>query len=159
MKEVFSGVWFIRTAIGLGLGALISWGISFAVADYVVRANTASYADTFASLNAAITRQNELMSANTSAVIQLQSQISQLLQASEGASERLRSLQINVDQIAEAVQNAGIDIRVAGPANDTPQVFTVPWSNFSESFQPSEADAFNVFIRGFSNIEAPNEDR
>ena len=116
----------IRLLTGLCLTALTAWGVSFWVADYVVRANTTSTQGAMRSLQASIEAFNASfqtttsalqtsIEANTRATEALQVQMRDLVRDSEIQSVVLKDVQENLGLVAAAVQDAGIDIRIGAP--------------------------------------------
>ncbi len=113
MSRISSGVWLARTLVSLAGAGIVAYYVSFAVADYVVAANTSSTENTLAGLQGSLDRLSGALEANTNAVNGLQSQMAELMSRSSEQSGRLVSLQDDVTKIADAVQDAGIDIRVS----------------------------------------------
>jgi len=106
------GIWLIRSGISLLATAALAWGISFKVADYVVKANTSSANEAMHSLQQSLDLLNQSVIASTEATNRLEAQMSELLVRSEQHTASLSLLEDKLGKVSTAVQDAGIDIRV-----------------------------------------------
>lgn len=107
-------IWLAR----LGISVVTLAGTAFLVADYVVKANTASINQTFDTLNASLQLLNETILENAAATRSLSDQMQELLRRSEVQSATLAQLDAKVSAVTGAVQDAGIDIRISSDASE-----------------------------------------
>lgn len=127
-EAVFTKIWVVRSAIGLILSWLTCAGIAFAVSDYVVRANTASTAQTLEAIlqaNAATASGNlnsiegvrtalETLNATlleTNRVVGgLRDDVTFLTGLQMDSGGKITLMETDIDRIRTAVEGAGITI-------------------------------------------------
>lgn len=125
---VFTKVWVARLVISLALGAATAWGVSFLVADYVVRANTSSMEQTLAAViqanNAtaagnensiagivtALETLNATLTETNRAVGGLREDLTFLAGLQKDASGEIALLRVDVDRITRSIEDAGIKV-------------------------------------------------
>lgn len=133
MSELSWRIWAIRLVVSLVLTAGVAWTVSFLVADYVVRANTSSTDTTLSGLNGSLNRLSSALEANTNrlgqsldgttkSVNRLQDQLSKLMVENAEQTSQLASLQTKVSKVADAVQDAGINIRASAIPGQIPNI-------------------------------------
>lgn len=114
MSELGWKTWMIRFAITMAGTAIIAWTVSFAVADYVVRANTSGASETMRALQSSIDRLNESVIANSGRLDAFTTNMSTLMERSATTAVEISSLRQDISRVQTAVQGAGIDIRIGG---------------------------------------------
>jgi len=112
LKGVFHPQWITRAVISLLVTGATVWAISFKTADYVVAANTSSMGATLSGLQSSLDRLNDAVRDNTEAATRLQESIARLREDSASQSREISFLRDDVTKIADAVQDAGIPIRI-----------------------------------------------
>ncbi|WP_299847696.1 hypothetical protein [uncultured Roseovarius sp.] len=129
MDAVSWTVWLVRLVIGLVLTALLAWGISFKVSDYVVKANTSSANEAMRTLQSSIDQLNQSIQQNITATNGLQEQMASLLAASSRHTSELASMKDDLVRVTTAVQDSGIDIKIAHEGMSTPSKL-LSWTDF-----------------------------
>ena len=129
IKDVFTVTFIVRWILSSVTAAVTAWLVSFAVADYVVKANTTSLATALenmqssnslamTSLQQSIEALNTTVRDNVSASQGLSEQISSLSSDSAVQLVRLDTLKDDVSKVQEAIQEAGIPIRANWDLSD-----------------------------------------
>lgn len=131
MEKVFTKVWIIRAAISLVVTAATAWGVSFLVADYVVRANTTSIGQTLdavlqannataagnensiAGIVRAIENLNDTVAETNRAVGGLREDLTFLVGLEKESGGQIALLQADVARLMTAVNGAGINVDFA----------------------------------------------
>ena len=129
-QVVFTKVWVLRSIVGLVLTAITASGVAFAVSDYVVRANTASTAQTLeailqandatatGNLNSiegvrlALETLNSTLQETNRAVGGLRDETTFLTGLQKDASGKITLMEADIDRIRVAVEGAGIAVNV-----------------------------------------------
>lgn len=114
MKELGWGIWAIRFGITMVSTAGIAWFVSFAVADYVVRANTSSSVETMRALQSSIDRLNESVIANSGRLDAFTSNMTILMERSATTATEIAAIRTDLARVQTSVQAAGIDIKIGG---------------------------------------------
>lgn len=112
MGNISWKVWVFRWVLSLITTAGIAWLVSFAVADYVVRANTSSNIETMRSLQSSIDRLNESVIANSGRMDTFGANVMTLMERSATAVTEIAAMREDITKVQRAVQGAGIQIRV-----------------------------------------------
>lgn len=137
IKGVLQPQWIVRTLISLALTASTVWVISFKTADYVVDANVSSMGETLGGLQSSLDRLNDAVRDNTTVAQRLQESIAALSADSSAQNLEISFLRSDVTKIANAVQDAGIQIRVSDQSitanGDTSPFIVVPPSKSKKS--------------------------
>jgi hypothetical protein len=125
---VFTKVWIIRLGISLVLTAVTAWGVSFWIADYVVKANTISIEQTLAAVlqanNAtaagnensiagivnALETLNSTLTETNRAVGGLRDELTFLAGMQKDSSGAIALLQADVERISKSISEAGIKV-------------------------------------------------
>lgn len=145
MSELSWGIWAVRLVLSL----LFTAGLSFLVADYVVKAHTASSNEAMRSLQASIETLNGSVLASTAATDRLEGQMSELLQSSVRHSEGIAVLQTNVSKIATAVQDAGIAIRIGAKPEDAR---VISWMELQKALATQSGQSAGDFYVRFPKV-------
>lgn len=119
LKEVFSGVWIARAAIQLVLTSLavwgISYGVSFKVSDYVVKANTSSSNTTLEALTGSVNRLNATMASVDETMRDFHGSLTQLTSESAVHGVQLTNVQNDLSELEEKLRNNGISVNYPMP--------------------------------------------
>lgn len=129
--RVFTRIWLIRFGISLVSTAVIVWGMSFWIADYVVKAHGSGMNAAFSGIEASLDRINGSIQENTSEMIKLTSQT-----ATQGTE--IGYLRRDIGRIEKAVQNYGIAIPAVGTVDGGFVINTARWSEITEKFGASK---------------------
>lgn len=113
MKHASWGVWFVRFCISIVATAGVVYGISFHVSDYIVRANTASVSQTMQALQSSIDRLNETVSQNNAHLLAMNESLVEVRSESARQMMEINFIRQDLDKVQSAVQDSGIDIRIA----------------------------------------------
>lgn len=127
-------IWLIRFFISMVGAAAIAWGVSFAVADYVVRANTTGSMETIRALQGSIDRLNESVIANSGRLDAFTANMSTLMERSAATAVEISSMRQDISRVQTAVQGAGIDIRIGG----SPDGKQLNWSDLKAFYGVEE---------------------
>ena len=103
-------VWLVRSSITMLLGGAAATAISFAVADYIVRANTSSANEAMRALQSSIDRLNQSTLANNAALGKMSDQIGGLTAESRTQLVEIGYLRRDLARVTKAVQESGIAI-------------------------------------------------
>ncbi len=112
-KGVFHPQWIMRALFSFGLTVVTVWGIAFKTADYVVAANVSSMSGTLNGLQSSLDRLNDSVRDNTSAALRLHDTITGLKEDSASQNREIAFLRTDVSRISDAVQEAGIRIKIS----------------------------------------------
>lgn len=161
-KSVFSLQWIIRAAISFFLTVIAVWGIAFKTADYVVAANVSSMSGTLAGLQSSLDRLNDAVRDNTGAATRLNDAIVGLKEDSALQNREIAYLRTDVSRISDAVQDAGIRIRISDTAGNS-KIVTSPYSNDEEylNLVPNNGFVFEYGdpLEGFDCTLGPDKKR
>lgn len=126
--SVFTKVWLVRLAISLFATAVVAWGVSFIVADYVVRANTSSMersieavlqangataagADASAKgILTALEMINATLKETNRAVGGLRDETTFLVGLQKDSAGEIARLRTDLDSLRAKIEQAGIDV-------------------------------------------------
>lgn len=123
--KVITRVWLIRFAVSLICTGLVAWGMSFRVADYVVRANTASIHATFSGIERSLGEINASIQASTQVLIEMKSQA-----ATQGTE--IGYIRRDLGRVQAAVQDFGIQIPAVGKVEGGFVINTAKWDELQK---------------------------
>jgi hypothetical protein len=131
---VFTRVFVGRLLIGVISAGLTSFLIAFAVADYVVKANTASNAAAFQSLQTSLELLNANVIENTSVLSTIRDEIADLSEEAATQGTNISFIRRDLEKVQTAVQGAGIAIPAIGAVDGGVVINTSKWRELQEIF-------------------------
>lgn len=123
--KVITRVWLARFSISLASTAVVAWGVSFWIADYVVKANNSMIATTFGGMQSTLEQLNASVQAQTEVLMTLSEQ-----GASQGTE--ISYIRRDLGRVQAAVQDFGIRIPAVGSTTDG---FVLNTAKFDELFR------------------------
>ncbi|HMO07031.1 MAG TPA: hypothetical protein PKD10_05205 [Paracoccaceae bacterium] len=126
-SKVFTRVWVVRFGISVVSTAIVAWGVSFWIADYVVRAHIAGMNSTFSGVQGSLDQINRSIQENTAEMTKLTAQ-----SAAQGTE--IGFLRRDLGRVEQAVQNYGIAIPALGAVEGGFVINTAKWDELEKAF-------------------------